>query len=124
MASHIPTLAAYGADSVHIADDVRLQPYNTEIYTSVLVNAIKERRPYAVLFPSTVNGRDLASRVAAELELGLTGDCVGLEIDGEERLVQLKPAFGGNIVAPILSKTMPYMATVRHLQSVIRILVT
>ncbi len=71
------------------------------------------KEPTAVLVPSTVNGRDLAARVAARLGLGLTGDCVGLDIDGDGRMVQLKPAFGGNIVAPVLSKTMPPMATVR-----------
>ena len=58
-------------------------------------------------------GRDLAARVAGRLGLGLTGDCVGLEIDGQTRLVQLKLAFGGNIVVPILSRTMPQMSTVR-----------
>ena len=60
-----------------------------------------------------MKGRDFAPRVAARLELGLTGDAIGLEIDEQERLVQLKLAFGGNIVAPILSKTFPQMATVR-----------
>jgi electron transfer flavoprotein alpha subunit len=65
------------------------------------------------LIPSTANGRDLAPRVAARLQVGLTGDCIGLEIDDQGRLVQLKPAFGGNIVAPILSKTRPAIATVR-----------
>ena len=56
---------------------------------------------------------DLAPRLAARLNIGLTGDCIGLEIDGEGRLVQLKPAFGGNIIAPILTRTRPAMATVR-----------
>ena len=60
-----------------------------------------------------MKGRDFAPRVAARLQLGLTGDAIGLEIDDQERLIQLKPAFGGNIVAPILSKTFPQMATVR-----------
>ncbi|MCI0439429.1 MAG: FAD-binding protein [Chloroflexi bacterium] len=110
---HIAALTAYGADCVHVADDERLERYSTETYTTVLADAIREHRPYAVLAPSTVNGRDLMARVAAALELGLTGDCIGLEIDSEKRLVQLKPAFGGNIVAPILSRTKPYMATVR-----------
>ena len=75
--------------------------------------AIQVHKPYAVLLASSVDGRDLASRVAGRMELGLTGDCIGLEIDEEGRLVQLKPAFGGNIVAPILSKTLPNMATLR-----------
>ena len=51
--------------------------------------------------------------MAARLQLGLTGDAVGLEVDGDGRLIQLKPAFGGNVVAPIYSKTLPNMVTVR-----------
>ena len=98
-----------------------LATYTTEAYAQTLASAIQAHAPYAVLVPSTVNGRDVAARVAARLRLGLTGDCIGFEVDAEGRLVQMKPAFGGNVVAPILSKTSPYMATVRpglleHLQ--------
>ena len=75
--------------------------------------ALEDYDPYAVLFSSTANGRDLASRVAARLSLGLTGDCIDLELDEEGRLVQLKPALGGNVVAPILSKVKPYLVTLR-----------
>ena len=110
---YVGALTAYGADCVHMAENFRLAQYDTETHTAVLSEAIKAHRPYAVLVPSTIYGRDLASRLAARLSLGLTGDCIGLEIDGAGRLVQLKPAFGGNIVAPILSRTMPQMATVR-----------
>lgn len=106
-------LTAYGADCVYVADSPELEQYDTELYTGILARAIEAHKPYAVLFPSTINGRDLAARLAARLELGLTGDCIGLETDSEGRLVQLKPAFGGTIVAPILSNTMPQMATVR-----------
>ena len=113
IASHAGELAAHGADVVRVADDARLAGYDTRTYAHVLARAIEAHRPYAVLFGSTVIGRDLAARLAARLDLGLTGDCVGLEIDEEGRLVQLKPAFGGNIVAPILSKTVPYMSTLR-----------
>ena len=75
--------------------------------------AVEAARPYAVLFASTPDGRDLASRIAARLVLGLTGDAIDLEIDQEGRLVQLKPTLGGNVVAPILSKTLPNMVTLR-----------
>ena len=102
-----------GADVVYAATGPQLASYTTEAYTATLVAAIQEGRPYAVLLPATVNGRDLAARVAGRLLLGLTGDCVGLEVDGEGQLIQLKPAFGGNVVAPIFSKTRPYMATMR-----------
>ncbi len=110
---HARELAACGADRVYVADAPALASYATETYTAVLAEAIREFKPYAVLVPSTSQGRDLAPRVAARLDVGLTGDCIGLEIDGEGRLVQLKPAFGGNIVAPILTKTSPALATVR-----------
>jgi electron transfer flavoprotein alpha subunit len=110
---HEQALAAYGADLIYEAASPALAAYSTEPYTSVLANAIRAHSPFAVLIPSTANGRDLAPRVAARLNVGLTGDCIGLEIDDQGRLVQLKPAFGGNIVAPILTKTSPVMATVR-----------
>lgn len=106
-------LTAFGADVVWVAQDERLADYEVSQYTAILAAAIREHRPYAVLLGSTVIGRELAARLAGRLSLGLTGDCIGLEVDDEGRLVQLKPAFGGNIVAPILSSTKPYMATVR-----------
>ena len=111
--SYISELTAYGADVVHVADSTNLAIYDTEAHTAILAEAIRNYSPFAVLLPSTANGRDLAARVAGRLELGLTGDCVGIEIDDEGRLSQLKPAFGGSIVAPILSRTLPNMATVR-----------
>lgn len=107
------TLAAHGADRVLVADHPSLAQYDTATYAGVLAGAIKARSPYAVLLGATVNGRDLAPRVAARLGLGLTGDCIGLEINAFEELEQLKPAFGGNIVAPIVTSTYPVMATVR-----------
>jgi len=110
---HSKTLAAYGANTVYVADAPPLASYSTEGYTAVLANAIQTYNPSAVLIPSTANGRDLAPRVAARLNIGLTGDCIGLEYDEQQRLTQLKPAFGGNIIAPIISKTRPVMATIR-----------
>ena len=107
-------LAAYGADTVHVAESASLARYDTEAYTGVLADAVRRLSPYAVLIPSTANGRDLAARLAGRLELGLTGDCVGLELTADGRLSQLKPAFGGGIVAPIFSSTLPNMATVRQ----------
>ena len=113
VAEFAKTLAAYGADRVYLADSPALATYSTEAYTAILTDAIRRHNPYAVLVPSTANGRDLAPRVAARLNIGLTGDCIGLDVDVQRRLVQLKPAFGGNIVAPIRSKTRPAMATLR-----------
>ena len=109
----IATLSSYGADRVLVLSGEITHHPISPVTSAALAEAIKARRPYCVLVPSTANGRDLASRVAARLSLGLTGDCVDLEVDDEGRLVQLKPALGGNVVAPILSKVKPYMATLR-----------
>jgi electron transfer flavoprotein alpha subunit len=106
-------LAAHGADQILLAEHPALQHYATEPYARIVADAIASHKPFAVFFASTANGRDLAPRVAAKLNIGLTGDVIGVHFDAQGRLVQLKPAFGGNIVAPILSKTTPVMATVR-----------
>lgn len=113
LADHAKALTAYGADRVLRIEGPQLDRYSAEGYANALVQAIHQRRPYAVIIPSTSIGRDFAPRVAARLQIGLTGDAIGLEINAQESLVQLKPAFGGSIVAPILSKTFPQMATVR-----------
>ncbi len=106
-------LVAHGADAVLIAEDERVAEYSTDAYAATLASAIQRENPYAVFLPSTPDGRDLAGRVAARLGLGLTGDCIGLEVDSEGNLAQLKPAFGGSVIAPIYSKTLPNMATIR-----------
>jgi electron transfer flavoprotein alpha subunit len=74
---------------------------------------LEQRRPHILLIPATAIGRDLGPRVAGELELGMTGDCVGLGIDRAGRLIQTKPAYGGNIVSVIMGATTPQLATVR-----------
>ena len=109
----VAELAERGADIVYLADDARLAEYDSETYSWVLAQAIRSHQPWAVLVPATSQGRDYAPRVGGELGLGLTGDTIGLEIDSEGRLCQLKPAFGGTIVATILTRTLPQLATVR-----------
>lgn len=84
-----------------------------EAQVDALVAAIGSHRPRIVLAPATGLGRDLVPRVAARLGLGLTGDAIGVELDAEGRLRQLKPAFGGQFVAPILSRTRPEIVTLR-----------
>jgi electron transfer flavoprotein alpha subunit len=106
-------LAAAGADRVLLVEAGELVPYTTDTHASVLADAIRARGPRLVLVGSTAVGRDLAPRVAGRLGLGLTGDAIDLELDEEGRTRQMKPAFGGTIVAPILSRTRPEMATVR-----------
>lgn len=110
---HVDALAAHGADKIYVAEHPALGQYATEPFARIVSDAIGQYKPFAVLAASTANGRDLAPRAAAKRNLGLTGDIIALNLDEQGRLVQLKPAFGGNIVAPILSKTLPAMATVR-----------
>ena len=102
-----------GAAKIYIAEHEALKDYYTETYSSVITGIISKYKPNIVLYPATINGRDLAPRVAATLELGLTADCTGLSIrDG--LLLQTRPAFGGNIMADIICPvTRPQMATVR-----------
>ncbi|UCG04703.1 MAG: FAD-binding protein [Candidatus Heimdallarchaeota archaeon] len=105
-------LSAYGADKIFVAEDDSLEQYYTDPFTSVLVGLISKHEPNIVIYPATKIGRDLAPRVAATLEVGLTADCTGLSIQNG-RLLQTRPAFGGNIMADIISVTRPQMATVR-----------
>jgi electron transfer flavoprotein alpha subunit len=111
--AHVEALAAHGADRVYVAEDERLARYSTAAYTSVVTDAIKTYSPIIVLLPSTSNGRDLAPRVAARLQAGLSAECVDLSLEDNGALVQHKPAFGGNIVALIFSRTLPQIATVK-----------
>ena len=111
--SLVKDLAAYGAAKVYIVDHELLEQYNTDAYSSVIVGLISKYNPNILLFPATHLGRDLAPRIAATLELGLTADCTGLSIL-EGLLLQTRPAFGGNIMADIVCPyTRPQMATVR-----------
>jgi len=106
-------LAAYGADKVILVEHELLGQYNTDAYSSVITGLISKYNPNILLYPATHLGRDLAPRVAATLELGLTADCTGLSIQ-DGLLLQTRPAFGGNIMADIVCPyTRPQMATVR-----------
>jgi electron transfer flavoprotein alpha subunit len=103
----------HGAERVVVVDDERLAEYHPELFAAALRRVVESERPHALLIPSTSQGRDYGPRVAGELELGMTGDCVDLGIDKAGRLIQYKPAFGGNIVSVIMGATTPQLATVR-----------
>lgn len=109
----IRDLTAGGADRVLTLDASGLGPICGRGVADSLSEAIAADPPYAVLFAATADGRDLAARIAARQGLGLTGDAIDLEINDAGQLVQLKPALGGNVVAPILSKTLPNLVTLR-----------
>ena len=115
----------YGVDVLHLADDKRLYPYTSLPHTSLLVNLFKEEKPQIAFMGATSIGRDLGPRVSSALFSGLTADCTSLEIGEyedkkagktyENLLYQIRPAFGGNIVATIVNPDCrPQMATVRE----------
>ena len=107
-------LAAYGADKVYLFEHGLLRRYTPDGYTSALSELILNRKPSIVLFGATIIGREFAPRVAARVQTGLTADCTGLDIDDEGHLVQIRPAFGGKLMAMIVCpKKRPQMSTVR-----------
>lgn len=117
-------ILSYGVDKLHVFDAPGLFPYTSKPHTSILVNLFKAERPQICLMGATVIGRDLGPRVSSSLTSGLTADCTALEIgDYDDRkakkhydnlLYQIRPAFGGNIVATIVNPDhRPQMATVR-----------
>lgn len=118
-------LFEYGADVVHIGDDKRLYPYLTLPHAAIISAVFAEEKPKIGLFGATSIGRDLAPRVSSKLMCGLTADCTELEIgdytdkknkkEYKDLLLQIRPAFGGNIIATIITPdTLPQLATVRE----------
>lgn len=118
-------LIAHGADRVYVVDDERLKHYQTQPYARACCALVEEHKPQIVIFGATPLGRDLAPRVASALRAGLTADCTDLQIaDVEDKknktvhknlLLQIRPAFGGNIIATIINpERWPQMATVRE----------
>ena len=118
-------LIEYGIDNVYTVEDARLEHYQTGPFAHILSHAIHTSKPQIVLYGATPLGRDLAPRVASEVRAGMTADCTDLEIRDvtdprakqlhEKLLLQIRPAFGGNIIATIVNYDMwPQMATVRE----------
>ncbi len=118
-------LYPYGVDVIHYADDKRLFPFLTLPHSTLLIDLFKKEKPEVVLFGATSIGRDIAPRIASALRCGLTADCTSLEIgdhfenrtqkEYKSLLYQIRPAFGGNIIATIINPdTRPQMATVRE----------
>ena len=112
------SIAAFAADLGCLGADVLLHPSDRlaippDEFTPLLVMALIALRPRIVLAPASSLGRDIMPRLAAQMRLGLTGDAIGVELSPDGELLQLKPAFGGQVVAPILSRTRPEMTTIR-----------
>ena len=111
----VEKLLAYGADEVHVYDDPELKHFRIEPYSNVLEDFINATRPSSVLVGGTVNGRSLAPRVAARFRTGLTADCTVLDMSPSTDLDQIRPAYGGNIMAHINTpRHRPQFATVRY----------
>jgi len=105
---------AYGASKVYLIDDPIFHHYRTEPYYRAICYLVEKYKPEIVLIGATSLGRDLSGAVATKLNTGLTADCTGLAIDDKGLLLQTRPAFGGNIMATIVTeRTRPQMATVR-----------
>jgi electron transfer flavoprotein alpha subunit len=105
----------YGVDKVFVYDNGQLDRFKMEPYTAVFEDFVNNVRPTAILVGATPVGRQLAPRLAARLKTGLTADCTILDINENTDLVQIRPAFGGNIMAQILTpNNRPQMATVRY----------
>lgn len=102
-----------GIDRVYIVQDDRFTYYSTELYSKAALDAISEINPDIILVGATVQGRDLAPRISSSLHTGLTADCTGLDINESGKLAATRPTFGGKLMATILCKTKPQMATVR-----------
>ena len=123
---HIPDeLFSYGCDTVYLADHPELKHYTVLPYAKVIYNLAKEHKPEIILFGATTTGRDLGPRLASMLPAGLTADCTDLQIGDykdfktknilKDTLFQIRPAFGGNIIATIVNTwDPPQMATVRE----------
>ena len=121
----VTRLHEYGCDNVFAAEDARLSPYSPLPYTKVILNLVKQHKPNVFMFGATPVGRSLAPRLASALLAGLTADCTDLRIDDfedkaskqvlKQKLMQIRPAFGGNIIATIANSwDDPQMVTVRE----------
>jgi len=119
------TLFSYGCDTVYLAQDPRLEPFTVLPYAKVIMDLIREYKPNILMFGATLKGRELAPRIASEKCAGLTADCTDLKIDDfedvrnkksyKDKLMQIRPAFGGNIIATIVNTwDDPQMVTVRE----------
>jgi len=116
LAKQLDELIWQGADKVYLVEAGQLADFQDEPYTKVLIKLIQKYKPEILLCGATSIGRSLISRVAVKINTGLTADCTGLDIDPEKKiLLQTRPAFGGNIMATIITPNhRPQMATVRH----------
>ena len=104
---------ACGIDKVFVYEDERFENYSNELYSKIAIDLAREIEPSIFLIGATTQGRDLAPRISSQLGTGLTADCTGLDINEKGLLAATRPTFGGKLMATILCKNLPQMATVR-----------
>ena len=123
VAGEVNRIASLGADRVYLIEDPKLKYYTPIPYSKLMIRVVLENKPQIVLYGATTEGRDIAPRVASHLKVGLTADCTDLQIGDHTQketeytdiLYQIRPAFGGNIIATIVCpEKKPQMATVRE----------
>lgn len=102
-----------GFDKVFYVVDERFEAYSTDLFAKAAIQAVKQIDPEIMLIGATCQGRDLAPRISTALHTGLTADCTGLDILENGKLAATRPTFGGQLMATILCKNLPQMATVR-----------
>lgn len=102
-----------GIDKIYALEDERFAEYYTEFFSKAAVDAVREIQPEIFLIGATNQGRDLAPRISTALHTGLTADCTGLDINEKGQLAATRPTFGGQLMATILCKNLPQMATIR-----------
>ena len=110
---NIEKLSRMGADKIYTVKSPKLAQYSTIYYKEAVLIALKQINPDIFLIGATANGRDLAPRIASALKTGLTADCTDLSLTEDGKLAATRPTFGGSLMATILSRTLPQMATVR-----------
>lgn len=108
------SISDVGCDYLYIVQHEDLDYYHTERFTFLVSELANKYKPSCILFPATENGRDLAPRVSCAMQVGLTADCTDLDIDEEKNLIQIRPTYGGNVMASIISPNhRPQLASVR-----------
>lgn len=107
-------ILAYGIDTAYVYEDEAFEDFRCDNYANAFADIILRIQPSSVLVGATALGRSLAPRVATRFKTGLTADCTKLDIQDNTDMIQIRPAFGGNIMAQIaITETRPQFATVR-----------
>jgi len=112
--AHTQTLIDYGADIVHVVDTPSLMQFSVESYTQVLTYLVETYKPLVFLIGATKSGHELAARVAIRVGTGCVANCIGLDLDSENKLIMEREVYGGRAIASEVCRTSPKIATVRY----------